>query len=291
MVENAEIALDAQPEFAWRRADVPTGIEDLTGLRSGMLEVLWATRDERGRLKWMCRCDCGNEKPFLGYPIRTGALTACGCRRVKDPAGVRKTRLYRIWRNMMNRCGRNGRERYAGRGITVCSDWQTYDRFAEWANENGYQDGLSIDRRDNDLGYDEGNCHWTNAQTQARNTGRTVWVHLGGVRMSLPEAAEKVGVDYGQVYRQMRKRGLSFAEATAHVRRSPLDNRMLIGDGSGSKHRIGGQAMTGTDERQARIAAMSDQDLRRAYIESDAEAGDPEQDALADEIERRGLDV
>lgn len=49
--------------------------------------------------------------------------------------------------------------------------------------------------------------------------------------------------------------------------------------------------MTDTDERQARIAAMSDHDLRQAYIESDAEAGDPEQDALADEIERRGLDV
>lgn len=49
--------------------------------------------------------------------------------------------------------------------------------------------------------------------------------------------------------------------------------------------------MTDTDERQASIAAMSDHDLRRAYIESDAEAGDPEQDALADEIERRGLDI
>lgn len=49
--------------------------------------------------------------------------------------------------------------------------------------------------------------------------------------------------------------------------------------------------MTDTDERQARIAAMSDHELRRAYFESEEEAGDPEQDALADEIERRGLVV
>ena len=39
------------------------------------------------------------------------------------------------------------------------------------------------------------------------------------------------------------------------------------------------------------ISTMSDHDLRRAYIESDAEAGDPEEVAMAEEIERRGIDI
>lgn len=40
-----------------------------------------------------------------------------------------------------------------------------------------------------------------------------------------------------------------------------------------------------------RIAALSDEELRREYLSNTAEAGDPLQDALAAELEVRNIDL
>jgi hypothetical protein len=83
------------------------------------------------------------------------------------------TRLYRIWCNMKNRCQNSGTsndpkyEYY--KHITVCDEWQRYIAFKEWAINNGYKDGLSIDRIDVNSGYNQSNCRWADRSVQARN--------------------------------------------------------------------------------------------------------------------------
>ena len=84
-----------------------------------------------------------------------------------------KTRIYHIWGNMKKRC--NNKEycrfkEWGGRGIKLCKEWEDFANFYKWANENGYSDELTIDRKDNDKDYEPNNCRWVKLNIQARNT-------------------------------------------------------------------------------------------------------------------------
>jgi len=58
---------------------------------------------------------------------------------------------------------------YGGRGITVCQEWSDFANFQTWALANGYQNNLTIDRKNNSGGYTPGNCRWANQSQQMRN--------------------------------------------------------------------------------------------------------------------------
>lgn len=91
------------------------------------------------------------------------------------------TRLYNIWRGMRQRCGHFGGghkrdlECYMERGIKVCHKWRkSFANFKEWAHHNGYSKELVIDRRDNDKGYNPGNCRWITVVESNRNKRNTL---------------------------------------------------------------------------------------------------------------------
>ncbi|PFU42228.1 hypothetical protein COK86_13705 [Bacillus cereus] len=59
---------------------------------------------------------------------------------------------------------------YGGRGITICEEWKnSIDSFVEWSLENGYKEGLSLDRINPNGNYEPSNCRWANAKQQVRN--------------------------------------------------------------------------------------------------------------------------
>ena len=100
--------------------------------------------------------------------------------------GDHGTRLYRIWKNMKYRCNNPNSpayEDYGGRGISVCDEWQSYVGFREWAIANGYNDHLTIDRKENNKGYCPDNCRWATPRQQGNNTRRNrVLVFNGEVK-------------------------------------------------------------------------------------------------------------
>ena len=82
-------------------------------------------------------------------------------------------KLYRTWANMKHRCyNKNYKESkyYGDRGIKVCAEWHEYLNFKKWALENGYTEGLSIDRIDSDKDYCPENCQWINLSKHASKT-------------------------------------------------------------------------------------------------------------------------
>lgn len=84
--------------------------------------------------------------------------------------GSEPWRLYRCWDAMLYRCRHERFARYAGRGITVCKAWHSFERFRDWALAHGYRDDLKLDRIDNDGNYTPRNCRWVTDKESARNT-------------------------------------------------------------------------------------------------------------------------
>lgn len=117
------------------------------------------------------------------------------------------TRLHNLWRGILSRCGNPNEPAYpayGGRGISVCDEWLVFSCFKSWAFENGYRDDLSIERVDNDSGYNPGNCRWATRKDQARNRRSTKLVHFHGVTKSLAEWAEIVRVPYFTLHARLR---------------------------------------------------------------------------------------
>ena len=82
------------------------------------------------------------------------------------------SRQYSIYRSMRKRCLNSRHEayhRYGGRGIAICDEWMTFEGFMKWDKFSEYEDGLCIDRIDNDKGYYPDNCRWSTYKSNNRN--------------------------------------------------------------------------------------------------------------------------
>lgn len=82
--------------------------------------------------------------------------------------------LHNCWKGIHWRCsvGYEHRHRYYDRGIRVCEEWSDYDTFADFALAHGWQEGLTIDRIDNDSGYRPGNVRFVTPKENANNRDR-----------------------------------------------------------------------------------------------------------------------
>jgi hypothetical protein len=126
--------------------------------------------------------------------------------------------LYHVWKGMIYRChkcfpNQPYWENYQGRGIKVCDEWrESFETFKSWALASGYQQGLTLEREDNDHHYTPGNCRWATRTEQQRNQRRTVMIDIGGERKPLQEWCEIYDAPYHPVYYRIKKRGFDALE-------------------------------------------------------------------------------
>lgn len=174
---------------------------DLIGQRFTRLVVVSrAENDGRGEARWHCICDCGNAATQNSKNLRRGLVRSCGCLRREQATamgaagrthGMTASSEYRIWRGAVKRCHdpdcpayRN----YGARGIHVAQEWRTnFKAFFDHIGPRPSSD-YTLDRIDNDRGYEPGNVRWATYETQGNNRRTNHIVTVDGVDMTLAQA-------------------------------------------------------------------------------------------------------
>ena len=131
--------------------------------------------------------------------------------------GGKGTKLYEVWCCMKARCYNptsKSYSRYGGRGISVCNEWkESFIAFRNWAYENGYKQGLSLDRIDNNGNYKPSNCRWATMKEQANNQNHSLKIEYKRETKSLTEWAEVLGIKQHTLYHRIYKSGWNIERA------------------------------------------------------------------------------
>lgn len=179
--------------------------KNLVGEKFGKLTVIKRSDDyisPKGKHSpmWLCQCECGNIKAITQSSLESGGTKSCGCSRYesKTKHGLSGSRLYNIWSNMKQRCNSENQSnynRYGGRGITYCKQWEDFSGFSKWAFENGYEDTLTIERKDVNGNYCPENCCWIPQPDQAKNRRPSLrLVDKNGNERLMVDIAEELGI-------------------------------------------------------------------------------------------------
>lgn len=162
------------------------------GLRKGDEERWFSSEKAACEYLGVARCSVatcyGRGWTCKGYAVLRGNITT---------HHASKTRLYKIWDGMRDRCRRQGHmhyKNYGGRGITVCDEWLDFNEFKRWALDNGYNDQLTLDRIDCNGNYEPSNCRWATYEEQAANKRTNHIVNVNGETMILAECSRKYNI-------------------------------------------------------------------------------------------------
>lgn len=139
----------------------------------------------------------------------------------KHGACMRNQRLYDVWLTMLHRCEDEKRERYSdygGRGIYVCKEWHDPNVFIDWAESSGYEEGLQIDRIDNDGPYSPDNCRWVTPKENSRNRRNNKYLTLLGVKKTVAEWCEVLPISAYTIYWWLREYGERECEKRVYQR-------------------------------------------------------------------------
>ena len=198
----------------------PNQVIDLTNKKFGKLKVISLDKIKNHKAYWICKCDCGNEKSIMANSLTSGKTKSCGCLaksnfyKLITKHGDCKTKLYHCWLNMKNRCYNPNSvdsKWYFEKGISICDEWMDYKNFKIWASQNGYKDGLTIERLDVNKNYCPENCTWIERNKQNNNKSDSRFITYNGQKKCLAEWIKELNLSKSFVYNRLRK-DISFNE-------------------------------------------------------------------------------
>ena len=158
---------------------------------------------------WLCECNCENHTRLTlrGSQIRNGRTKSCGCfsaerfkKMITKHGFGDQENIYCHWLNMRFRCNSTKCEKYdcyGGRGITICKEWDDYAIFRQWSLDNGYEEGLTLERIDVDGNYEPNNCKWATWKEQQNNKRSNHYLTYNGETHTMKEWSEIRNINYG----------------------------------------------------------------------------------------------
>jgi hypothetical protein len=196
---------------------LPKRAKDMTGQRFGLVIVLGPIRNNKGKLRWLCLCDCGTINSSTGASLRQGLTKSCGCLHGIELGNRRRTHgktgtpLYAVWKSMNHRCylpSDTNYQKYGQRGIAVCDEWrESFQAFYDHVSvlDHFGEDGYSLDRIDNEMSYQPGNVRWATRHEQSVNKRSTHLITREGKTLALKEWCQLLDTNYNVVYQRIFK--------------------------------------------------------------------------------------
>lgn len=140
--------------------------------------------------------------------------------------------LYSRYKHIKERCynpNSKSYHRYGGRGIKMCDEWlNNYQLFEDWCLSNGFQEGLAIDRIDNDGNYSPDNCRFVTLKENNQKRNTTRWYTINGETKNLQQWCDHYGIKRGTVYTRL-EHGWSIEDALTQPVSKGRDKTSLIG--------------------------------------------------------------
>jgi len=128
--------------------------------------------------------------------------------------GMYGTQVYRAWSNMKARCDNpkvSNYKNYGGRGISYIPEWADFINFYTVLGEPPTIQH-TLERIDNEVGYNKENCKWATRKEQANNTRQTVLVEIGGEVKCFHDWCKEYGIPPANAYYRLKK-GVDIKEA------------------------------------------------------------------------------
>lgn len=184
----------------------------------GRLTVISEFQVYKGGRKALVRCECGAEKLQLKKTLTRGDAKSCGClfKEKITTHGMVGTSVYNAWSAMLQRCQSPFNTRYSsygGRGITVCQEWSSFEKF--YFDMGDPPPDTSLERLDTDSSYCKDNCVWTDVVTQNNNTRRNVLWEYNGKKYTIKELAAIASVGAGTLSSRLNAHGWSVERAVS----------------------------------------------------------------------------
>ncbi len=183
---------------------------------------------KNGRTHFMVQCFCGNVRCTQKWNAKRSH--SCGCMTKQILRDARKThghakvfgiptRTYSSWKSMHDRClpSHKSRSSYFDRGIVVCERWTDFALFLADMGERPV--GKQLDRRDNDLGYFQANCHWVTPKENCTNRRSTRLLLIDGQQKSMSEWSRIWRIPVGTIWHRLEA-GWGVDDAVKRTRRT-----------------------------------------------------------------------
>lgn len=178
---------------------------------------------ENNKTRYVCSCSCGAVTTKVSHQL---GLTHVRCVDCGNKASGEKRRTftfehkespeYRVWSNMKNRCTNPNYylyHRYGGRGIAMSQEWA--DSFEKFFIDMGSRPNktYSIDRINNDLGYNKDNCRWATLEEQANNMSTNRLIEINGTTKTLAGWCREYKVNYSTIQARIDRFSMSPEDA------------------------------------------------------------------------------
>lgn len=172
-----------------------------------------AGKAKDGHKQSFYKCHCGNIFKALDSQVRMGLKKQCPTCSFKDGKkkntkhGMRKSKTYSSWQSMKVRClAKTNKDypRWGGIGIKIYEPW-IHDFMAFYNYMGDRPDNTSLDRIDNNKGYEPGNVRWASALVQGRNKKNRMFIMWHGKPSNASDIAKELGISRGAVYLRYKR--------------------------------------------------------------------------------------
>lgn len=188
-------------------------LNNLAGLKIAHWKVLERAPNAGVSTRWWCKCVCGEKRSVRAAHLMSGASTSCGCvRRPKTKHGAARgdastyPKKYRTWRSMKARCNNPNDKNASIYFGLLCERWQEFEAFNSDVADPP-SDSLTIDRIDNNRGYEPGNVRWVTFAEQHRNQRNCKWITHNGETRLMSDWAKIMGVAPSTMSQRLKKYG------------------------------------------------------------------------------------